>query len=86
LVGQLLARHKRHQEAALAFLSIAILYPQHAELGGDALLSAGRELEKLGQHDEAQRLYEETIASFPDSESAQEAERLWKKLTEKTSR
>lgn len=78
LQAQLLARHGRREEAALAFLRIVILHPQHDALAVRSLLGAGGELKRMGQPEEAARLYEEIVSrhSEPSDVVAAARERL----------
>jgi tetratricopeptide (TPR) repeat protein len=74
LRGQLLTRLGRHEEAALSLLEVAILHRQHYELAAQSLLAAGRELETMGQRDEADRLYEEITTSYAASNAVDTAQ------------
>jgi tetratricopeptide (TPR) repeat protein len=67
LLAQLQSRLEQSEQAAITFMKIAILHSRHAELAARSLLGAGTELEKIGQRDEASRLYEELVAQYPDS-------------------
>jgi len=80
VLGQLLARHHRHQEAALAFLRPAILYPQHHDLAAQSLLAAAGQLEELEQNDEAVRLYMEILTKAPQSPVVDDARRRMREL------
>ena len=62
----------------MPFLRIVILHPQHADLAARSLLGASGELEKMGQRDEAVRLYEEIVGRYsePGSVVAAAKERL----------
>jgi tetratricopeptide (TPR) repeat protein len=86
LLGRLAARHDRHEEAALAFLRIVILYPEQRELASRALLAAAGALEQMKQNDEAVRLYEELLGAYPESDGADEARRRWEALTREISK
>ena len=61
-LGLALARQGLHEQAALAHLRVPILYSSHRSLAAESLLAAGRELELLGQRDEAVGLYREVTA------------------------
>jgi tetratricopeptide (TPR) repeat protein len=80
VLGQAWAQRQAWEQAALAWLRIPILYAEHRELAARALLDAGHALEKLGQADQAARLYGELIRDYPDDPSAGEA-RAWLKET-----
>jgi tetratricopeptide (TPR) repeat protein len=73
LLGRLLSRQGDSQSAALAYLRVPILYPRDHQLAADALLSAGRELERIGQTGEAATLYREVAQEYPATISAGEA-------------
>jgi tetratricopeptide (TPR) repeat protein len=71
--GQALSRTGQHEQAALAFLRVPILYPSERPLAAAALLSAGRELEKIGQIQEAVSLYREVVREHAEASVAAEA-------------
>ena len=73
VLGQALAAQGREESAALAFLRIPILYPEYGRLAAAALLSAGRELERIGQAQEAATLYQEVVRDHGDAPAAAEA-------------
>jgi tetratricopeptide (TPR) repeat protein len=75
VVGQLLSRQKRHEDAAMAFLKAALLHAEQYPLVAESLLAAARELAKIDQLPQAARLCEEILARFPESEAAQQAAR-----------
>jgi hypothetical protein len=56
LIAQTRARLDRPADAAIAFMQIPILFPRHRELAEQSLLEAARQLEKIGDHEGAQRL------------------------------
>jgi len=66
VLGTARARRKQWEQAALAFLRVAILYPQQRGLAAQSLLDAGRSLEKLGRTEEALRLYRELMRNYPE--------------------
>ncbi|MFH1923468.1 MAG: tetratricopeptide repeat protein [Planctomycetota bacterium] len=70
-----LARAQRQQwdGAALAWLRIPILYPEHRLLAARALWDAGRSLEKLGRSEQAEPLYRELTETYPKTPAAAEA-------------
>jgi tetratricopeptide (TPR) repeat protein len=78
--GQLLARHERHQAAALSFLQTAILFPDNTELAAASLLAAAEQLEKLDQRDQAIRLLEEIVTDHPTATVADTARDRWHSL------
>jgi tetratricopeptide (TPR) repeat protein len=73
VLGQARAQRQAWEQAALAWLRIPILYPEDRPLAARALLDAGHALERLGQADQAARLYGELIRDYPDDSSAGEA-------------
>lgn len=66
----------KHQpaRAALAYLRVPIHYPHNRSLAGRALLEAGRELERIGQTDEAASLYREVASAHAQTPLAEEAQ------------
>jgi tetratricopeptide (TPR) repeat protein len=84
LIGQALARLGEGKPAVLALLRVPVLYPQHRELAAEALLSAGRELEKLDRGDEARELYRELAADFAESRLAAAARQRIEQLAQPT--
>jgi tetratricopeptide (TPR) repeat protein len=71
-VGRALAHHQRFEDAATVLLRVPILYSHERTLAAEALWSAGNALEKFGQKDEAQRLYQELSTNYPESRRALE--------------
>lgn len=74
VLGQALATQGRHDEAALAMLRVPILFPRDRTLAASALVLAGESLERAGQADEARRLYQEVIDTYPASRWQAEAQ------------
>jgi len=72
-LGRALAGKQQSEQAALAFLRVPILYPEGGRLAAAALLSAGRELERIGQTKEAVVLYREVIRDHSQTPAAAEA-------------
>lgn len=70
LLGQLLARHGRQTEAALAMMRVPILFPREETLTAESLLAAATALEKDGRTDEARSVLRELIAEHPTSQAA----------------
>lgn len=81
LLGEALARHERHSEAAIAYLRVPLDYPLHRYLAPDALFGAGRELEALGVPAEAASVYRELATDYPTAPRAPEAQRRLESLT-----
>jgi tetratricopeptide (TPR) repeat protein len=76
VLAQSLARHKLHEQAALAALRIPILYSSHRKLAAESLLVAGRELEQLGKLEEAMGLYRELTTDYSGVAAAAARSRL----------
>jgi tetratricopeptide (TPR) repeat protein len=66
VLGSAQAERQQPEQAALALLRVAILYPQQRPLAAQSLVEAGRALEKLDQSKEALRLYREAIRTYPE--------------------
>jgi tetratricopeptide (TPR) repeat protein len=66
VLGQARAQQGQQEQAALALLRVAILYPQQRPLAARALVDAGRALEKLGRSRGALQLYREAIRTYPE--------------------
>lgn len=73
ILGRALAGQKQSEQAALAFLRVPILYPEDGRLAAAALLSAARELERIGQAKEAAVLYHEVVRDHSQTSAAAEA-------------
>jgi hypothetical protein len=74
VLGAALSAKHLPARAALAYLRVPLLYPHQRSLAGRALLEAGRELEKIGQKDEAASLYREVTSTHPQTPLAEEAQ------------
>lgn len=81
VLGRGWAHRQAWEEAALAWMRLPILYPQHRFLAARSLVDAGRSLEKLGRPAEATRLYGEVVADFSDTPSLAEARTLLEETT-----
>jgi tetratricopeptide (TPR) repeat protein len=66
LRAQVLARVGEAQAAAVEFLRLPILYPEQGDLAAEGLWNAARQLDATGARDEAQTLYREFVADFPE--------------------
>lgn len=75
LLAQGYARREQAQQAALYYLRLPILFPEQRTLAAEALLAAGRQLEQLGRPEEAEPLYRELLADYPNSPLADQAQR-----------
>ena len=72
VLGLAWAQKQQAEQAALAWLRIPILYPQHRLLAARSLLDAGRSMEKLDRPEQAARFYRELIERYPETDSAAE--------------
>jgi tetratricopeptide (TPR) repeat protein len=82
VLGKGLSAVSRHQQAALAFLRVPILYKPQRDLVPWALLSAGRELERIEQADGAVTLYQEILRQHADHPAAAEANALLERFSD----
>jgi len=73
VLGRARAHRQQWDAAALAWLRVPILYPEHRRLAAQSLWDAGRSLEQLGQPEPSGRLYQELVARYPNAPSAAEA-------------
>lgn len=73
VIGQAWSAKGRAERSAWAFLRVPILYPADRRLVALALLSAGRELEKIGQRAEAVSLYRELVRDHATAPAVAEA-------------
>lgn len=64
VLGEVFARHDQPEAAALAYLRVPLLFREQRLLSADALLAAGRQLEKMGRANEAAGLYREVERDF----------------------
>jgi tetratricopeptide (TPR) repeat protein len=74
LLGHAQARQSEPVRAALAFLRVPILYPEHRDLAAESLLMAGEQLTLAGSRDGAATLFRELIDKHPDHVLAAVAE------------
>lgn len=81
LIGQAWSAKGSPDKAALAFLRAPILYGTDRRLAAAALLSAGRELEKIGQVQEAAALYGEVVRDYAAAPAAVEARGRLEEMT-----
>ena len=73
VVGDALARQEQPEEASLAYLRIPLVHGEQRAMAADALLAAGKQLEKLGRSPEAAGLYREVTGGYGRSAAAEEA-------------
>jgi tetratricopeptide (TPR) repeat protein len=74
VLGDLLSRQEQPQQAALAYLKVPLLFPEQRAMAADALLAAGKELDKLSQTEQAAGLYRELARDFAHLPAAAEAQ------------
>ncbi len=80
VLGDCLSRLEQPEGASLAYLKVPILFRQQRAMAADALLAAGRQLEKMSQAGQAANLYRELVRDFPQLSAAQEADARLEKL------
>lgn len=73
VIGQAWSSKGSPAKSALSYLRVPILYPADRRLAAAALLSAGRELEKIGQVQQAVTLYREVVRDYAAAPAAAEA-------------
>jgi tetratricopeptide (TPR) repeat protein len=73
VLGDTLARQEQPQAAALAYLKAPLLFRQQRPLAAEALLAAGKQLEKMSQAGQAQTLYRELERDFRHLAAGKEA-------------
>jgi tetratricopeptide (TPR) repeat protein len=78
VLGDALARQNQPEQAALAYLKVPLLFGRQRAMAADALLAAGKQLEKMGQTKEASRLYRELAEDYRHLPAAEEAARRLK--------
>jgi tetratricopeptide (TPR) repeat protein len=76
--GDVLARQNQPEQAALAYLKVPLLFGKQRAMAADALLAAGKQLEKMGQAKEASRLFRELAEDYGHLPAAAEAARRLK--------
>jgi tetratricopeptide (TPR) repeat protein len=83
ILGDLYSRQNQPEQAALAYLKVPLLYRQQRAMAADALLAAGKQLEKMGQTSQAAGLYREMLRDFAHLPAAAEAQSRLDALTTK---
>ncbi|HMC10776.1 MAG TPA: hypothetical protein VKH44_05780 [Pirellulaceae bacterium] len=73
VLGDVLARQEQPEAASLAYLKVPILFHQQRPMAADALLAAGKQLEKMSQNRQAAEVYRELVRDFPHLAGAKEA-------------
>jgi tetratricopeptide (TPR) repeat protein len=80
VLGECLARLDQPEAASLAYLKVPILFRAQHAMAADALLAAGRQLEKMSQADQAANVYRELIRDYSQLSVANEAEGRLEKI------
>ncbi|MBI1899711.1 MAG: tetratricopeptide repeat protein [Planctomycetia bacterium] len=75
VLGTAHARTGGHEQAAICFLRVGILYTPQRGLAAHCLVEAGRALEKAGQNQEASRLFQEVAGQYGDTRAAAQLRR-----------
>jgi TolA-binding protein len=83
VLGDLYARQDQPDQAALAWLKVPLLFREQRAMAADALLAAGKQLEKMGQPKQAAGLYRELVRDFAHLPPAGEAQKRLDSLTPK---
>jgi hypothetical protein len=73
VLGDGYSRHDEPERAAIAFLKPPVVFRQQRALAADGLLAAARQMEKLGQTDEAAGLVREILRDLSHLPAADEA-------------
>lgn len=83
VIGEALARLDQPEEAAIAYLRVALLQPDQQSLAADSLLAAGKQLAKLDRTSQSFSVWKELVAKYPATAAAREAkERLAAEIPE----
>jgi tetratricopeptide (TPR) repeat protein len=83
VLGDLFSRQNQPEQAALAYLKVPLLFREQRAPAADALLAAGKQLEKMGQPGQAAGLYRELLRDFAHLSVAGEAQTRLDALTPK---
>jgi tetratricopeptide (TPR) repeat protein len=73
VLGDLYARQDQPEQAALAYLKVPLVHRRQRAIAADALLAAGRQLEKMGRREQAAELFRELARDFGHLPAAKEA-------------
>jgi tetratricopeptide (TPR) repeat protein len=73
VLGLGFAQHQQYEQAALAWMRLPLLYPQHRQLAMRSLQDAGQALERLGRPRQAATLYAELLQTYPNTREATDA-------------
>jgi tetratricopeptide (TPR) repeat protein len=80
ILGDCLSRLEQPEGASLAYLKIPVLFREQRAMAADALLAAGKQLEKMSQAVQAANLYRELIRDYPQLSATREAAGRLEKL------
>jgi tetratricopeptide (TPR) repeat protein len=72
VLGDVHSRQNQPEQAALAYLKVPLLHRRQRAMAANALLAAGKQLEKMGQKDQAAGLYREIARDFAHLPAAKE--------------
>ena len=84
VAGQALARNDEHEQAALCYLKVPLLFPEQRLMAAEALLAAASKLEQAGQVEEATGLLKELARDYSHLPPAEEARHRLMQLAAKT--
>ena len=73
LAGEALARRDHPEAAALAYMRVPIVHGAQRVLAADALLAAGKQLEKLDRAPQSAKLYRDIVTDYPACPAHDEA-------------
>ncbi|MFV2070982.1 MAG: tetratricopeptide repeat protein [Pirellulales bacterium] len=82
IVGRARADHQQWDQAALAFLQVAILHSHQPRLAAVATAAAAEMLMRMDQNEAAQRLLDECLQKFGETPSAARARELARRASE----
>ena len=74
LLGQAYSKRREHDQSALAYLWVPLVYSEDWSLAAEANFAAAGSLEKAGRLPEAESLYRETSRRFQNTRFAERAE------------
>ncbi len=85
LLGAVQSRLGKPEQAALAWMRVAINFPEDRGVAAQSLLAAAGELTTIKQLDEARELYREIIVDYADTATASTAQQKHAALTQSKS-
>jgi tetratricopeptide (TPR) repeat protein len=86
VIGDALARRKKSEEAALAYLRTALTYYRQRAMAADALVAAADQLEALGRAEQAAGLYQEVVSDYSATAAAVQAKDRLARMSEAASK